>query len=449
MFNKNTYSLNKYSLLFIFILLLAIAFRISSFIFAVIDTEKSLKQNLHHPDSRQYHAIAEAIATKATFIPSFGTYGTVEKMSGLELSAKRTPGYPLFIALFYFLFGVKFWPVYLAQTLLDVFTVFLVYSLAREVFKSDKIPLIAAFLYSINLTTIHFNTRLFAENLFTFVFTLSILIFIKAFKKGKVSGFILPGILFGLSTLIRPIALYFPAVLVLVLLLKNKDFALRKRLSSIAVILIVFLAVLAPWQYRNLKTFGYYSLTNQASMNLCYWNAALLKGGLENTGRWKAQRQLLTDSLEGVKNPFKQAQICKRIGLEYISKYPFRYASLHLKGVKKTFTQIVKFGKGFKNVLRNNKVKVKKLLKKLYPILSTRLLLEYLLLLIGLAAMCRNKDRKIYAVLFILLILYFVNMAGIVGWGRHRVPITPIYLIITAKGIWETFRITFLKNSKL
>ena len=331
--SQKFFKTNKISFSLGFIIIVALSLRMLNLYFALPQISQPSRTSAFAGDAVQYQAIAEAIVTKGIFIPAEGIYGGMMKMSGRELSAKRTPGYPLFLALFYLLFGIKFWPVYLAQSLLDTITVIIVYLMAKEVFGSKKISLIASFLYAINLTAIHFNSRLFTETLFTFMFSLTVLVFLRVYKTDKVIRFVGVGVLLGLSTLIRPIVLYFPAVMIIVLLLKKTS--LKRRLSSIAVLMLAFLLTLFPWQYRNLRVFGHYSLTSQAGLNLCYWNARLLKEDIEGLDKRAAREQLLGNSLKGLKNPFEQEKVGRKVALGYICQHPLRYVYLHLKGIKK------------------------------------------------------------------------------------------------------------------
>ena len=66
--------------------------------------------------------------------------GWAEKNSD-EIDNLRAPGYPLFLALIYFLFGIEnFKMVYLFQTVLSLWLAYFAYRLSYQIFNNENIP---------------------------------------------------------------------------------------------------------------------------------------------------------------------------------------------------------------------------------------------------------------------------------------------------------------------
>lgn len=434
------YFKNTHFILFL-ICLFALCFRLWLFFTLQPWDEKIVQNKVLIGDSHGYYLRALSIIN-------------TQSLSGL--GSFRLPGYMIFLASIYFLFGVKPWAVLLLQVFLDIGIVIIVYFIAKEIFKSETVAFIAAILYSISFPSAYYSIRLLTETLFTFIFALAILIFIKGLRKDKLLNFALTGFLIGLSTLVRPVALYIPALLFFVLLFSGSSFIIKLR--NMLLTLILFFITISPWQLRNLNVYGHYALTSKHGKTLCSWNAAIVKAGEENISRHEARDQLIGNSLKGITNPFEESKVLQRIAFSYISKHPLQYMKYHLKGTLKMFLGTSRSGVrdifGIKteapHITEGLYETARKIIGNLQNELPTLFLfikqaLEYLFAIIGLITM-RLKNEKVYLLLLIAIILYFAAITGPIGYSRFRIPIIPFYLTISAKGIFETFK--FVKNRR-
>ncbi|MBI5740384.1 MAG: glycosyltransferase family 39 protein [Nitrospirae bacterium] len=393
-------------------------------------------------DDQKFNEMALSFAEKFDF-----SYG-VEHWT----SDKYTPGYPLFIALIYIIFGAKIWLVPVFQVLLDVGTVVIIYLISKEIFQDKAIPLISALLYSMSVLSIILTQQFCNETLFTFIFSLSILLLIHAVKANRLWRFALVGFVMGTATLVRPILLYFSFLVAFVLLLQ-KIKPLRK-VYIIAALLLTFFAVLSPWQMRNLQTYGHYSLTFIDGFTLSNFNATIVKANLENKSTEAVKKDFLA-TVEGIKNPFEKSKVLKKSALEYISGHPLEYLRFHIKGVAMMFlgtaeeevTRLFGIEKDSTETRRRplSESFVDRFLRKLndgyYLVSVTENLAAYSFFLTGLFMIYfkdRETDPKIYSMFLLLIIFYFANITGIVGSSRYKVPIIPFYLMISARGIHGT-----------
>lgn len=429
------------SFILLLICLFALFIRIYLFTAFRLWDEQVVQDKVIVGDAAGYNVLALGILDTRTF-SDFGAF--------------RTPIYPLFIAFIYFLFGIKPWIVLLLQLFLDTGIAIIVYFIAKEIFESKPIAFISAFLYSISFPSAYYSTRLLTEVPFTFVFTLAILIFIKGLKKKRLLDFALTGIFIGLATLTRPIAYYFPLVLLIVLTFS--DSRAVQKLRNMVIMIIAFLIVVSVWQIRNLHVYGYYALTQQQGGNLLAINAAVTKADVEGISRVEARDKLIGHSLQGVTNLFKKSEICRKIAISYILQHPLVYIKCSFKGTVRMFLGMGRAGMsellGITTeppvITESLSYSASRIIENFYyelPIilLSIKQTIEYLFVFLGIIIMY-FKDKKIFLLLLIMATLYFVVLTGPLGNSRYRVPIIPFYLIIGAKGIFETFRFANTKR---
>lgn len=418
-----------------FICLLSLLIRLSFFLALGPWNEEVIQNKILVGDSARYTGYAMSLLVDRSFS---------------NIDPFMVPGYPVFLAIIYSFFGIKPWLILLLQILMDTGIVIIVYFIAKDVFQSKEIALISAFLYSINFLSAYYSIRLLTEILFTFLFTLSILFFIKGLKKNKVSAFALTGLFAALATLVRPIAQYSPAVFFIVLILNGATIFQKSR--NIAILLLVFGAVTSPWQLHNLQTYGYYGLSTTPGKVIGKAGTVLAKVNAENISRGAALEELVGNSLEGVTNPFKESEIYTKIAISYAVKNPLQYAKYFSKRIVMMYLGTARTGIsglfGIKAepfpITEGMPLTAHKIIANFYNelpslILLTKQILEYLFFVIGLIIVW-PKDKRIFALLLVLIICYFTALSGVLAYSRKRVPVAPFYLVISARGLFESFK---------
>jgi hypothetical protein len=162
----------------------------------------------------------------------------------------RTPGYPLFLALTS-LAGLPAAAV--ANVLLSVFSVILVWRLGRTVSDDPRVALGAAWIFAFEPVSIVNSVVLLSETLFLALFLLS-LERLTAFLRGRrLPVLAVSGLWLAAATLVRPVTYYLPAAL--------------------AAGLFLVLPWLAAWQIRNKIETGYGGLTSVSDVNLYFFVA--------------------------------------------------------------------------------------------------------------------------------------------------------------------------------
>lgn len=426
------------------IVLLGLLIRLAFFLAARPWDEQVVNTTLLRNDARNYYDFAISILNERDF-SSFA-------------DAFRIPGYPLFLAAVFFLFGHSVWVALAVQLVLDIGTVIITYRIAEALFESKRIQCIAAFLYSLSFLAAAYAVKVDWVTTFSFVFSLTILIFIRAWKESKIRWYAATGFGLGIATMIGPIAQFFPLVIGAVLVLQRRRFVAKT--YSFLVMILVFLAVLAPWQLRNMHVFGHYALTTAMGRSLCRWAVPTVMADIENISGDEARSRLLGTSVEGIDNPFERSKIMRKKALEYISKNKKNYLKYYVKGDLYMFTGTAKGDilqaftsrrpepDGYQAKERTTDRIIKNARNEYFltPILGTWQLLEYLFFLAGLLAMYR-KDMKLLAAFFFLIILYWCAVTGVLAVSRYRVPIIPAYLVVSAKGISELVDFSKRKRS--
>jgi 4-amino-4-deoxy-L-arabinose transferase-like glycosyltransferase len=161
----------------------------------------------------------------------------------------RSPGYPLFLLAagvpepsYAYLRRVSF-----LQAGLGILSVWLAYLIASS-FLARPLALVAATLTAISPHLTMVSTFFLTESLFLFLLLASTLALLRAMSSGRWSLYALAGACWGLCSLVRPTAEFFPVLLLLLALALPR---LRQYAKPGLLALVCFAAVLSPWIIRN------------------------------------------------------------------------------------------------------------------------------------------------------------------------------------------------------
>lgn len=182
----------------------------------------------------------------------------------------RTPLYPLWLAGVYWLSDGSYLAVPYAQILLGLATVYLIFRLGCELF-GRAAGLIAALLGAGSYTLIHQSLHVLTEVLYAPALLIVALAMHRAFQRPSLRRFLWLGLWIGVSNLVRPTLVLFPAFVLLLLLVLRREHALR---YAGACALAAALTV-APWVIHN------YVRHNVFYLMLAPSNAILWQGSPE------------------------------------------------------------------------------------------------------------------------------------------------------------------------
>ena len=211
------------------------------------------------PDSPAYLNSAEAIATSFNFRPH---------------EIYRTPGYPAFLALFFWLFGVSHTTGYLiqwAQQGLGLVSTALVFLIAQRVL-SQRGATIAALLFTLFPTELYYELVVQTEAFFIPLFLGGVWSFLYLASphttqhslRRLITQFFLFGLLCAAITLVRPIARPLFIIALLAILLTHRKRVVLPSLSAV----VGFMLLVLPWMNVNRTTYGFFGISTDFGLNL-------------------------------------------------------------------------------------------------------------------------------------------------------------------------------------
>jgi 4-amino-4-deoxy-L-arabinose transferase-like glycosyltransferase len=439
----------------ILIILLAFVIRMSFFISTQPWEKEIINNKIFSPgsDAAGYHQRALSLITNKSFE---------------DFDAFRTPCYPIFIALIYSISSCSIWLVLLIQIFLSLISVWLVYKIASTMF-SRKIGLLSALLFSIDIPQALHTVYLLTETLFVFLFLVSVYYLCKSINENRFWSICLSALYLGIATLVRPISFLFPfAVVFFILVLSNLK--LKKKLVYSLLFSFIFIITISPWLLRNYSKYGEAKLSSVSGYNLLFYNVVYTEMSKTVTPVDQVNKNFYALAIkQGIDTTdmfsFKNSHIFSNIATNYIKENFIFYCKRHIIGIINMYVGIgtsditsifhLKTSKHFEPnggegllTLINNYFKTKYTNELIINfILGFYMLICYVSSLYAILYLIRKKEK--YVFLFILIILYFSVLTGIVGTTRYRIPIMPFIYILSAVGIFHFYNKIIAKISSV
>lgn len=446
---KRSYNVNKERLVAGF-LVLAVLLRLSILIVAYFHPERTLTN-----DSSSYIEPAQYLLRDGAY-----TYP----------SALRTPVYPIFLAVIYKLFGESHFFVVLVQTLIGLATIYLTYLLSTKLLPSQKKP-IGILFFAFGLESSLGPFYVMTETLFTFLLVCILLCFLIYRQSININyGWLaVGGVLTGLAILCRPIALYFPAVILLFILWEHRrDF--KRWLASSAIYVFMVLICVIPWIVRNNRLLGIPVVSTITGDSLYFYSANALLAHQQQIGFFESQQVLYPALDQALLDANLQNTESNRYRMEVymarkiILSEPFTYLYVHLRESMKIFLPGTA---SLRDALGQSEHDL-----DLWDLLQTQglfsslkeyfrqtnglqlILLPFVILLIvtclfgfwGMWILLRNKNWFELLVLS-MPVFYFILLSGPGSYSRFRIPIMPFLSIVAGIGI-ETIKNNHGKKAK-
>lgn len=210
----------------------------------------SLDNKAYYFDTTHYDTAAKSLVAGQGFGPSLHYYQTY-KYYCLE------PTYPLFLATIYSMFGQDYFAVRLAQVILSMLHMVLIFFIAQ------KLLPIRLHLWVLGITAvypffIYISGLLYVTQLFSLLLTLACALFLIYFEKRRVLWVALAALTLGFAMQTRPVLI--PGLLLFVLWIYFlPGLKKRKKIAHILMIVGIVSVVFAPWTLRNYRVFGTFS----------------------------------------------------------------------------------------------------------------------------------------------------------------------------------------------
>lgn len=343
----------------------------------------------------------------------------------------RTPGYPLLIHSVYALVGEAPSVVVLVQMALGVATVWLTYLAGLRLFDRQAAWL-AALALAVDPISIIETNYLQTEVFFTFVLVAGSLCWWRALRERSLWWNAGAGMILGASTLIRPIALYLPVVLVSVGLMLQES-RWPTRLVRSGVFLLAFALPVGGWIARNYAVTGVPIFTTVESINLVYSRAAGAMAEEEQVSIEEAQRRLSESLKSRTREGMNRGQISRleaSLAFETFAQYPWGTVVMFMQGAGRLLVgpgraellqllgapRPTTIETGLRAVLVGMEIVV------LGLIMFGAVLGGYRLL---------RSRRYVELVAVLIFIVYFVALsAGPEAYSRFRAPIMPYFALL-------------------
>ncbi len=338
-------------------------------------------------DSHDYLKIAETFQQTGVFARGAAEGGP------WNFEFYRTPGYPLFLAIFHFGMHLPFSAVLFFQVILTLLAAGFIYKAAVMV--SPRMAPLAYIIMLFDPAINVYSVMALTESLFLFFLSAFLFFLIRYWQKEKMSYLIFCGLLLVAAVYVRPIAYYLGFVVAIALILGKRSLQKKMILKQTAIFLILVYSLIVIWQIRNYVRCGRLQFSS-------VMDTAMKHDGLLHS----YQRNL---------DPISR-------GLPPVAYY----ANVTIRSFLSLMTRPV----SFKNIFPLEGKAIMKVICYLW------ILFWSLGLLFGIM-----KAEKIDVFGIIIYIFLYFIIASVVGgfWGvgsRFRVALMPMIAILSAYG-WE------------
>lgn len=205
-----------------------------------------------YPDSAEYMAVAISIATG-----DFHSY-----------TGERTPIYPLFLLLA----GLDPQRSWILQSILGIVTSLLLFRMVLHQTRDPLLGFLAGLAHTLSINVLFFEAAILTETLSTFclILCLSLLFSIFHGVRERWGTYVFLGLTAGLAALAKPLLLYLPFLIAILLLVRWRiqRRLLRQAPVCFAAFFIPPIILLGGWSIFNKTTVDYFGTTTLLGYNL-------------------------------------------------------------------------------------------------------------------------------------------------------------------------------------
>ena len=185
----------------------------------------------------------------------------------------RTPGYPAFVAVIYRLFGASTLPVAIAQALVFALICVMVFVLARRI-AGERTATVAAIMTALFPPLPYYGALVLTEVWTTFALMAAMLVCARAVQQGRTRDFLIAGLLFSGTTLVRPAFVLLPFGLAIAMPLLVPSERNRRRAGQWAALAVAAAITMVPWFTYNYVYLGRFTLSPAGGIGRGLWEGS-------------------------------------------------------------------------------------------------------------------------------------------------------------------------------
>lgn len=432
----------------LYIFLLTFIIRIFWLLFAFYYTEKDYSI-FYKPDSGSYISSAK------------GLYETFKFQSNDEIEIRRTPGYPIFLALGFLTNYFELF-IIIIQIIITSFISILIYKIAHLLFNNETVSFIAAFFYAFEPISILYSTKILTETLFSLFLILSLYYIIKYFKIQRIKYLYFSIFYIILTVYIRPISYYLTLYVFSIFVIYK--YLYKTQLKHIIICFCISICLLNIWKFRNKYYTGYYTFSTIQNVNLYLYIAASIIGYKEQIPFTKIKSDFQNELNEMNLNKIQEYEYMNKKAKEIIFNNIYVFSKIHFEGIFRIIydpgaTEFLRMlnqypkDAGLLSYATNQGI-----IKTIFYVMKNRpllfwtnfifMFLWFFYLFCFIIAFLHKKIILKKDVIFSLLIIgYFLFLSGgPQAYSRFRHPIMPIMCIFCGFGLNSI--INYFKNKK-
>lgn len=409
-------------------------------------------------DQAEYGRIAINLADNKSF--------SISQSYPYSPNPARTPVYPFFLSISYFLTGGFFLSTFL-NIIIAAFTVLIVFEIGLVTLNNQKPAFWAALVFALLPYNAYLSALTMADVIFTFLFCFFTLAFLKIISgqwQTNIKNFALAGFLLGSTTIVRPITQFFVLVPVFIIFLLLK-MELKKKVLFSAAIIFSFIITISPWLIRNKITFGETFLSSVGRYDIFISYVGPWRAYKEGVSRMEKHGEMLdyVESKYGketMHNIEASTELSKEAKAE-IFQNPLGYSLFHFSTAPIYFLNndfLLTLREAFKikvpNIFIVQKIMNGDLKGLVSAVFGSNIIfviifsLSYLFVILKsvlglLGGVSYFKKSGAISSFAVLTILYFPAIIGPEGHARFRAPTEPLLLVFFVyfvQSIWFYFK---------
>lgn len=359
-------------------------------------------------DSGGYHTLAKHLVEGRGFTYP-NTFRDTDPKQDVVPTARRSPGYPLFLALVYYFCGPNLFYASLVQGVFSLLIIILCYLLGKKI-TNETVGRWGAGFAAFYPGLVVYSGKILVETLFTVCLLFTLLQVVNYLSTGNRKNLVLCGVMLGLTSLVKGILFPLPFLLLALCAVMKP---LRSWTTPLAIVTVLMMLVLSPWIIRNYIQFHKF-IPAQSSAGLELWWASSWDSMDVYLKRRDQPDWIINLSPEGAANAAMPHAI------ENIKTDPIQYLSVSLY----RFIRFWRLPTGFQVLSSFSKFAA-----------WTLAMVYYLVLLLALLDF-RTKYRDPFTILFWFTILYLMALhSALIPYVDYRLhlPYVPVLFIFSCR----------------